>query len=152
MKIEVRVPAVGEFDKVEVVEVLVAAGDRVAAEDSLITLESDKASMDVPAPQAGTIEGLAVAVGDQVGEGDLIVTMEIEDASSEAEVVEEEPAPTTEPPPPAPSSVPSPEPSGVSADPVDSVGEGYDTELLVLGSGTSRSLPVCSSLDGDHGI
>ena len=127
MKLEVRVPDVGELDKVEVVEVLVASGDRVAAEDSLITLESDKASMDIPAPQAGTIAGLAVAVGDQVGEGDLIVTMEVEEEASQSP-----PEPADKPPTPEPEDK---RPTSVSAESEATPDETFDTELLVLGSG-----------------
>ena len=73
---EIRVPDIGDFEAVEVIEVLVAAGDEVAAEDPLITLESDKAAMDIPAPGAGRIGALHVAAGDKVSEGDLIATWE----------------------------------------------------------------------------
>ncbi len=85
----VRVPDIGDMDEVEVVEVLVAVGDRVEVEDPLIMLESDKASMDVPSPTAGEVVEVAVAVGDKVGEGDAIVTLEVEEvaeAESAAEV------------------------------------------------------------------
>ena len=64
--IKIIVPDIGDFADVEVIEVLVSAGDAVQAEQPLITLESDKASMDVPAPQAGRIESVLVAVGDRV--------------------------------------------------------------------------------------
>ncbi|MCB1746797.1 MAG: dihydrolipoamide acetyltransferase, partial [Gammaproteobacteria bacterium] len=74
--IEIRVPDIGDFDQVDVIDVLVARGDRVAPEDPLITLESDKATMDVPSSAAGTVAEIHVAVGDQVGEGALIVTLE----------------------------------------------------------------------------
>jgi pyruvate dehydrogenase E2 component (dihydrolipoamide acetyltransferase) len=76
--IEVRVPDIGDFDQVDVVEVLVTPGKRVEADESLITLESEKASMDVPSPSAGVIKEIAVKVGDKVGEGDLIVKIEVE--------------------------------------------------------------------------
>jgi len=83
--IEVRVPDIGDFDQVDVVEVLVQPGKRVEAEESLITLESEKASMDVPSPSAGVIKEISVKVGDKVGEGDLIVTIEVEgEGASEA--------------------------------------------------------------------
>jgi pyruvate dehydrogenase E2 component (dihydrolipoamide acetyltransferase) len=72
---EVRVPDIGDFDHVPVIEVLVTAGDTVAPEDPLIVLESDKATMEVPAPAAGTIAEISVSVGDTVSEGDLILTL-----------------------------------------------------------------------------
>ncbi len=62
------VPDIGEFDQVEVIEVLVSPGEEVAVEQSLITLESDKATMEIPAPVAGVIKNVAVAVGDMVSE------------------------------------------------------------------------------------
>jgi pyruvate dehydrogenase E2 component (dihydrolipoamide acetyltransferase) len=74
--IEVKVPDIGDFTDVPVIEVLVKPGDTVKAEDSLVTLESDKATMDVPAPAAGVIKSVAVKVGDKVGEGHLILTLE----------------------------------------------------------------------------
>ena len=66
---EILVPDMGDFDAVEVIEVLVKAGDTVAAEDPLITLESDKATMDIPAPAAGTIAEMLISVGDKVSAG-----------------------------------------------------------------------------------
>ena len=74
---EVLVPDIGEFEDVDVIELLVAPGDVVAAEQSLITLESDKATMEIPAPTAGTVVALHVAVGDKVSEGARIVTLEV---------------------------------------------------------------------------
>jgi len=73
---EVKVPDIGDFTDVPVIEVHVAPGDTVQAEDPLITLESDKATMDVPAPQAGTIKELKVTVGDSVSQDSIIATME----------------------------------------------------------------------------
>ena len=87
--IEVRVPDIGDFDQVDVVEVLVEPGRRVEADESLITLESEKASMDVPSPSAGVIKEVAVKVGDKVGEGDLIVKIEAEGADEKKEEKEE---------------------------------------------------------------
>ena len=75
---EVQVPDLGGIDEVDVVEVLVTVGGTVAKDDGLITLESEKASMDVPSPAAGTIKALHVARGDRVSEGDLIATLEVE--------------------------------------------------------------------------
>ena len=66
---EIRVPDIGDFTDVPIIEILVDPGDTVAAEDPLLTLESDKATLDVPSPVAGTIASLAVAVGDTVSRG-----------------------------------------------------------------------------------
>ena len=74
---EIRVPDIGDFSDVPIIEIHVAAGDTVAAEDPLLTLESDKATLDVPSPVAGTIVSLAVAVGDTVSEGTVIGTVEV---------------------------------------------------------------------------
>ena len=80
---EVRVPDIGDFKGVNVIEVTVSPGDRVAVEDSLITLESDKASMDVPSPVAGVVKDIKLKVGDKVSQGDLILLLEV-DATAEA--------------------------------------------------------------------
>ena len=64
--VEVKIPDIGDFDSVEVIEVLVAEGDAIEAEQSLITVESDKASMEIPAPSAGTVKSLKIKVGDKV--------------------------------------------------------------------------------------
>jgi len=83
--IEVKVPDIGDFDSVEIIEVLVAVGDRIAEEDSLITVESDKASMEIPAPAAGTVTSLKVSVGDSIAQGSLILMLETSaDASASA--------------------------------------------------------------------
>ncbi len=74
--IEVRVPDIGDFKDVPIIEVFVKPGDTVKAEDSLITLESDKATMDVPSPAAGTVKELKVKVGDKVAEGAPILTLD----------------------------------------------------------------------------
>src|SRR3989304_3444789 len=75
--IEIKVPDIGDFKNIPVIEVLVKPGDAVQKEDPLITLESDKATMDVPAPQAGVVKELSVKTGDKVSEGSLIPTLEI---------------------------------------------------------------------------
>src|SRR5213075_2283597 len=73
---QVLVPDIGDFKEVEVIEVLVKPGDSVTKEQSLITLESDKATMEVPAPAAGVVKEVKVKVGDKVSEGALIVLLE----------------------------------------------------------------------------
>ncbi|MYB18048.1 MAG: dihydrolipoyllysine-residue acetyltransferase [Holophagales bacterium] len=115
-KVPVVVPDIGDFDQVDVVEVLVAVGDDVSVDQSLITLESDKASMEVPSPAAGRVVEIAVELGGQVGEGDLILTIEaVELPAEEREETagpSEESEPTTvEATVPAPSAAPRPSPS-----------------------------------------
>ena len=73
---EIRVPDIGDFDGVPVIEILVSVGDEVSAEDPLVTLESDKATMDVPASVAGVVRELRVSLGDRVSEGSVLMTFE----------------------------------------------------------------------------
>ncbi|MEC8283411.1 MAG: biotin/lipoyl-containing protein, partial [SAR324 cluster bacterium] len=103
--IEVRIPDIGDFQDVEIIEILVKPGDSVEAETSMITLESDKATMDVPAPQAGVVAQLLVKVGDRVSEGSSILKIEtssalegkstVEEPSRTASVVQEPPQAAT---------------------------------------------------------
>ena len=138
--VEIKIPDIGTDEKVDVVEVLVAPGERVAVEDGLVTLESDKASMDVPSTHAGVVEKITVRVGDKVGEGDVIAIVAGESETSEPdetaaeverpgdsghEVASEVPPPT--PPSEEPPSSPVPTPSAPGAE--------LHAELLVLGSG-----------------
>jgi pyruvate dehydrogenase E2 component (dihydrolipoamide acetyltransferase) len=95
--IEVKVPDIGDFKDIPVIEIFVKAGDSVKAEDSLISLESDKATMDVPAPAAGVVRDLRLKLGDKVSEGSLILTLDTA-AAGEAKAA----APASAPPPSAP--------------------------------------------------
>ncbi|WP_303395915.1 biotin/lipoyl-containing protein, partial [Achromobacter denitrificans] len=81
--VQIKVPDIGDFKEVEVIEVLVAVGDTIKAEQSLITVESDKASMEIPASQGGVVKSIAVKVGDKVAEGAVVLEVE-EGASAEA--------------------------------------------------------------------
>ena len=106
-RIELRVPDIGDFSDVEVIEIHVSPGDTVAVEDSLITLETDKAAMDVPATSAGRVVSVAVSSGDSVSEGDLIAEIEAEgvatdssDQSNVPETVPQDEAVTQEAPAP----------------------------------------------------
>lgn len=90
--VEVRVPDIGDFDEVPVIEVLVAPGDSINAEDALLTLESDKASMDIPSPQSGVVKALQVAVGDNVSQGTLVLTLEVTGETS-SQLTGETPSP-----------------------------------------------------------
>ena len=111
--IEVKVPDIGDFKSVEVIEVLVKPGDAVAKEQSLITLESDKATMEIPSPGAGVVKELRVKLGDKVSQGMPILLLE---ASS--------PAPASSS---TPATASSPSPKGASAD--------FECDVVVLGAG-----------------
>ena len=79
---QIKVPDIGDFDEVAVIEVLVNVGDTVKAEQSLITVESDKASMEIPSSAAGVVKSLAVKVGDKVSEGSVVLTLEVDGAAA----------------------------------------------------------------------
>lgn len=81
---DIKVPDIGEYSNVDVIEIMVQPGDTVAAEDSLIALETDKATMEIPAPKAGVVKALAIKEGDKVSEGDVILSLEAEGSSTEA--------------------------------------------------------------------
>jgi len=109
--IEVKVPDIGDFKNIPVIEVLVKAGDSVAKEAPLVTLESDKASMEVPAPAAGTVRELKVKVGDKVSEGSIVLTLESAGdgaAAKAAKPAAEKPAAAPAPQAAPPASQPAP--------------------------------------------
>jgi dihydrolipoamide dehydrogenase len=112
-------PDIGDFENVEVIELLVAAGDSVKAEDSLLMLESDKATMDIPSPYSGTIKKMTVAVGDKISQGSLLGLIDVDGAA-------EVPAAAQEAKATAPSAAQPAVPAG-SAD--------IETEVVVLGAG-----------------
>jgi len=118
VKKEILLPDIGDFDNVDVAEVLVSAGDRVAAEDSLIVLESDKATMEIPAPFGGVVVEVRVSVGDQISQGALIAVFEVDDDAEEAT------APAlpsgTERPAAAPIAAPAPEVAAPAPEPAPS--------------------------------
>ena len=130
--IEVKVPDIGDFKDVPVIELLVKPGDTVKKDDSLVTLESDKATMEVPAPQAGTVKELRVKIGDKVSEGTAILVLEGGDAKSAptpapAQKAAPSPAPAApapakpEPPPAPPVSAPAAAAPAPSSAPLPSV-------------------------------
>jgi dihydrolipoamide dehydrogenase len=129
---DVRVPDIGEFESVDVIEVLVAPGDRVEVEQSLITLESDKATMEIPSPAAGVVRELAVAVGSQVSEGDLILKLELAGAEAPApEAPGREAEPAEKPAPRAPAALAEkPVPPAAQLPAAD-----LRAEVVVLGAG-----------------
>ena len=80
---DIFVPDIGDFDSVDIIDVLVSPGDIIAIDDSLVTVESDKASMDIPASEAGVVKEVKVKVGDQIAEGHLLITLEVDTAPAE---------------------------------------------------------------------
>jgi len=134
--IEVKIPDIGDFKEVAVIEVLVKPGDVIQAEDSIVTLESEKASMDVPAPSAGTVKEVKVKVGDMVAEGTVVLLLETDDthaAPAPAKPVASVPAAKPVAPavatPSEPVRAPAPVVSTFTGD-VD-----MECELVVLGAG-----------------
>jgi dihydrolipoamide dehydrogenase len=136
--IEVKVPDIGDFNDVAVIELLVKPGDRVAVDQSLITVESDKASMEIPSSAAGVVKELRVKLGDKVNQGSPLLVLEGEGAAA--------PAPAASPSAPAPAppaSAPEPAPAATAAAPAaaapvaarHSGGVDVECDLLVLGGG-----------------
>lgn len=128
--VEVLVPDIGNFDSVDVIEVLVKAGDTIAKEDSLITLESDKASMDIPSSHAGVVKEVKVKVGDKVAKDSLILLLETAATASA-------PAPETnkEEKAPAPSAAPAAAPVAAPQPAVATGNNDLTCQVMVLGSG-----------------
>ena len=81
-EIQVLVPDIGDFDEVDVIEVLISEGDRIEEDQSLITVESDKASMEIPSSAAGIVKSLKVQVGDKVTEGTVLLELEAADGAA----------------------------------------------------------------------
>src|SRR3989338_3845244 len=125
--IEIQVPDIGNFDSVDVIEVLVKAGDSVCKEDSLITLESDKASMDIPSPQAGTVKEVKLKVGDKVSQGSVILTLEKQELGTGDKGLEKTEPDTAPAPATTPTHNPQPPAPVGSAD--------MHAEVLVVGAG-----------------
>ena len=129
--VEIKVPDIGDFTDVPVIEVLVKAGDAVKVDDSLVTLESDKATMDVPSTAAGVVKSVAVKVGDKVSEGSVVVVLE---AAASAAPAKPAPAPAKAAPAAAPAAVP----ARAAAPAAASAFQGkvdVECEMLVLGAG-----------------
>jgi pyruvate dehydrogenase E2 component (dihydrolipoamide acetyltransferase) len=122
---QVKVPDIGDFKDVPVIEVMVKPGDKVKPEDPLVTLESDKATMEVPSPSAGTVKELKVQVGDKVSEGSLILLLEAEGGAAAAA-----PAPAV----PSVAAAPSPvsAPGGVAEVRVPDIGDFKDVPVIEL--------------------
>ena len=127
--IDVKVPDIGDFKDIPVIEILVKPGDSVNQEDSLITLESDKATMEIPSPAAGVVKALQVKVGDKVSAGSAILTLESNEAGAEAK------APAAKAPTPQ-ASAPSPAaPPAAKVGTAGTVKADFHAEVAVLGAG-----------------
>jgi dihydrolipoamide dehydrogenase len=129
--IEVKVPDIGDFKDVPVIEVLVKPGDTVAAEDSLVTLESDKATMDVPSPAAGVVKDLKVKLGDRLSEGNVILTLEAAGDSAA------KPAPAASSSKPSPGAAPPKPGSGAAPS-----AAGTPVEKTMPASGAAAAIPA----------
>jgi len=130
--VEVKVPDIGDFKDVPVIEIFVKAGDTVKAEDSLVSLESDKATMDVPSPAAGVVKELKVKLGDKLSEGSVILTLEAAAAAAAA--------PAAAAPKAAPAAAPAAPKPAVAAAPIPGAATysgkaDIECEMLVLGAG-----------------
>jgi dihydrolipoamide dehydrogenase len=130
--IEVKVPDIGDFKDVPVIELFVKPGDAVKAEDSLVTLESDKATMDVPAPAAGTVKELKVKLGDKVSEGTPLLTLE-----TAGDIAAAAPKSTASAPPSAPSAkAPAPGASAQASTAATYTGKAdIECTMVVIGAG-----------------
>ncbi|RZU03059.1 dihydrolipoyl dehydrogenase [Rivibacter subsaxonicus] len=124
--VEVKVPDIGDFDEVAVIELLVKAGDVVKAEQSLITVESDKASMEIPSSHAGTVKELRVALGDKVKQGSVVLVLE----TAESAAATPAPAPAAAPAAAAVAPAPAPVAAAAFAGAVEG-----EFDVLVLGAG-----------------
>ena len=128
--IEVKVPAIGDFKNIPIIEVLVKPGDTVKPEDSLVTLESDKATLDVPAPVSGVVRELKAKVGDKVSEGSLILMLETADAATAPAASAPTPAAVATPATPA-----TPAPAAAAPSASANIKADIQTDVLVLGAG-----------------
>ena len=144
--IEVKVPDIGDFESVEVIEVLVKPGDTIRAEQSLITVESDKASMEIPASHAGVVKELRTKLGDKVSEGSVVLLLEANGAGAAAAAPAPAAAPSAAPTPaPAPAETvkTAPAPSGVPPGPPAA---GAPVEVVVPDIGDFKDVAVIELL------
>ncbi len=128
--VEIKVPDIGNFDSVDVIEVLVKVGDTIAKEDSLITVESDKASMDIPSPQAGVVKEVKVKVGDKIAKGSLILILDAAETANVATTEAKVEPQKAEKKPTLQTNV-----SAASSAIVADANSDISTQLVVLGSG-----------------
>jgi dihydrolipoamide dehydrogenase len=134
--IDIKVPDIGDFKEVAIIEVLVKPGDTIKVEQSLITVESDKASMEIPSSHAGVVEALKVKLGDMVSEGSVVLSLEVAaDAAAATSAAAPAPASATTAPAPAAAVAPASPAAAPSAAPAFAGSVDLDCDLLVLGAG-----------------
>src|SRR5437588_10994702 len=126
---EVKVPDIGDFKNVEVIEILVKPGDAVTKEQSLVTLESDKATMEIPSPGAGVVKEVRIKVGDKVSQGSPILVLEASQATQ-----------------PAAAAAPAPKPS-TAPTPAPAVNGDVDCDVVVIGNGPGGCSSAFRSAD-----
>jgi pyruvate dehydrogenase E2 component (dihydrolipoamide acetyltransferase) len=139
--IDVKVPDIGDYKNVPIIEVHVKPGDAIRRDDPLITLESDKAAMEVPAPDAGKVAEVLVKVGDKVSQGTAIVRLASETAGASAEARAAEPKASTASPEKAPAGTKASEPSAQVVD---------QTPAAATGIAPRVPLPIGSDFGGVH--
>ncbi len=151
---DILVPDIGNFESVDVIDVLVKVGDTVAKEDSLITVESDKASMDIPSPFAGVVKAVKMKVGDKIAQGDLIISLDIaaDAAIAEMPAVKEQPSA-----PPVKLEVAIPEPSRPAPEPPKTIAPAHQPvpvgESIVVDAGTlSHASPSVRKFARELGV
>ena len=129
---KIPVPDIGDFKDVAIIEVSVSAGDTVAVEDTLITLETDKASLDIPSPVSGKVVAVKVKVGDTVSQGDLVAEIEVSETVAEPESSVAVETPASPPPPPATENAAPPETAvgGVQKASVPDIGDFKDVAVI----------------------
>ena len=143
---DVLVPDIGSFDSVDVIDVLVKAGDSISQEDPLITLESDKASMDIPAPFAGTVKEVKIKVGDKVSQGSLIFTVETAEAEAKTAPAKAEPEPSKPAAAPAkPAAAAIPEPSRPAPEPPKPIAPQNTPNPIGISSAAAGGKPAHAS-------
>ena len=102
MTTTIKLPSIGDIDAAEVIEIMVSPGDSLEQESPILALETDKAAMEIPSPEAGTVGEVLVKVGDKLSEGDALLTLEVSDQNGDASETQAENKPEDERPPQAP--------------------------------------------------
>ncbi|MDL2354690.1 MAG: dihydrolipoyllysine-residue acetyltransferase [Pseudomonadota bacterium] len=147
--VEVKVPDIGDFKEVEVIELMVKPGDTIKVDQSLVTVESDKASMEIPSSHAGVVKELRIKVGDKVAEGSLVLILETADAAAPAEAAPVAAAPAAAPPPAAAAPAAAPAAAGTTSIvevKVPDIGDFKEVEVIDLMVKVGDTIKVDQSL------